>query len=438
VVRRTRVLAGVGTLAVVLAACAPGQAATTPTDPRNSLGTEEGSGIELMVDLGEVVVAPGQAIQVRSLEAISGPVALLGLPNQRATKIAIEDHGPIHGFDVDLGTPLDDRCSSDGGEQAARQIIADDQVVGVVGTSCSGAAIPASELIGGAGMAMISASNTDPELTQNPFGTVGINATEGYFRTAPNDLRQGAAVASFARHELGVTRLAAIHDGDPYTQGLARAISNAFTELGGEIVLVPAVNKGDTDMVPVLTEVAEAGPEAVYFPVFPPETNRIAEQATEVPGLADVILLSADGGLTESFLAIPESEGLYFSGPNLRFEGNRNAITDVTVTAFLDDYEQRFGERPTSPFWAYAYDAATLLLRAIDEVAVIEEDGSLRIDRQGLRDEISRITFEGMTGRIGCDPHGDCGSGMIQVAHHTDSSVTDPMQVPVVYRAAPS
>ena len=53
--------------------------------------------------LGVVSVETGDAIQIRSLEAITGDVAFFGLPIERSTVLAIEDYGQIHGFDVDLG-----------------------------------------------------------------------------------------------------------------------------------------------------------------------------------------------------------------------------------------------------------------------------------------------------------------------------------------------
>ncbi|MCY3644959.1 MAG: ABC transporter substrate-binding protein, partial [Acidimicrobiaceae bacterium] len=171
--------------------------------------------------LGVVTVEAGDAIQIRSLEAITGDVAFFGLPIDRATHIAVDDYGPIHGFDVDLGTSLDDLCSNDGGQAAAQQIVADEDVVGVIGTSCSGAAVAAAPLITDAGMVLISGGNTSPALTSDLAGTAGPNYSVGYYRTAHNDLYQGAAMAKFVFGELGISEAAAIHDGDPYTQGLA-------------------------------------------------------------------------------------------------------------------------------------------------------------------------------------------------------------------------
>ena len=109
----------------------------------------ESSGGDYLGDgsLGEVTVSAGDAIQIRSLNAISGDVAFLGVPNENGIRMAVEDYGQIHGFDVDLGAGLDDLCSADGGQAAAQIIVADEQVIGVIGTSCSGAATAASPLI---------------------------------------------------------------------------------------------------------------------------------------------------------------------------------------------------------------------------------------------------------------------------------------------------
>jgi len=112
--------------------------------------------------LGAVEVAPGERIQIRSLNSISGDIAFLGIPNQRGVEMAIEDYGPVAGREVSMGTPLDDLCSPDGGQSGAQATVADPSVVGVIGTTCSSAAVAASPLISDAGMVMIAPSNTSP------------------------------------------------------------------------------------------------------------------------------------------------------------------------------------------------------------------------------------------------------------------------------------
>ena len=368
--------------------------------------------------LGVVEVEEGDAIQIRSLEAITGDVAFFGLPIERSTVLAIEDYGQIHGFDVDLGTTLDDLCSNDGGQAAAQTIVADEDVLGVIGTSCSGAAVAAAPLITEAGMVLISGGNTSPALTSDLLGTAGENYNVGYYRTAHNDLFQGAAMAKFVFGELGLTTAAAIHDGDPYTQGLAQAFADAFEAEGGTVTGFSAVNKDDTDMVPVLTEIAAGSPEALFFPIFQPAGDFIADQAPGVSGLENTVLLAADGLLNTNYLALPQTAGMYFSGPDTRFGDNVNQSTGKTANDFLATYEARWGEKPAAPFWAHGYDATTLLLDAITAASFLDGD-TLVIDRQGIRDHLNSVTgYNGLIGTINCDEFGDCGAARITVVQN--------------------
>ena len=400
----------------------------------------ESSGGDYLGDgsLGEVTVSAGDAIQIRSLNAISGDVAFLGVPNENGIRMAVEDYGQIHGFDVDLGAGLDDLCSADGGQAAAQIIVADEQVIGVIGTSCSGAATAASPLISEAGMVMISGSNTSPALTSDLAGTAGSAYHAGYYRTAHNDLYQGAAAANFALEVLGVTSAAAIHDGDPYTEGLAQAFADAFEAGGGTITVFTAVNKGDTDMVPVLTEVAASGPEMLFFPIFQPEGDFIIQQAGSVAGMSGITMMAADGLLNSDFLALAESEDMFFSGPDTRYGDNANQSTGELAASVLADYEAEFGEVPAAPFWAHSYDAAVLLLDAIAHASYMDGD-DLVIDRAGVREHLNSVSdYKGLIGTMTCDAFGDCGSQKITVIQNTDITDYVASTENVVYEYAPA
>ena len=101
---------------------------------------------------------------------------------------------------------------------------------------------------------MVSASNTDPRLT-DPDTAAGGLWQPGYYRTAHNDIFQGRIAAEFLYNELGKRKLATIHDGSTYADSLQAVAADVFQELGGEVVFQGAVNVGDTDMRPILTEV---------------------------------------------------------------------------------------------------------------------------------------------------------------------------------------
>jgi branched-chain amino acid transport system substrate-binding protein len=393
---------------------------------------------EASTDADFIVVDEGEQVQIRSLNAITGDVAFLGVPNQNAVEAAVADYGDINGFEVSMGQGLDDLCSADGGQAAAQTIVADTQIVGVIGTSCSGAATAAAPLIAEAGIVMISGSNTSPSLTSDLLGTAGENYNPGYYRTAHNDLYQGAAMADFVYNELGLSTAAAMHDGDPYTQGLAQAFADAFEALGGTITGFTGVNKEDTDMVPVLTEIAAGAPEALFFPIFQPAGDFVADQAHGVAGLENVQLLAADGLLNTDYLALSQSEGMYFSGPDVRFGQNLNQSTGKTAAEVLADYEANHGEAPSAPFWGHSYDATAMLLDAIKNSSSVNDAGQLVIDKAAVRTYLTAIRgYSGVIGTINCDDFGDCGSQKITVVHHTDSGDVDGGMSNVVFEYAP-
>jgi branched-chain amino acid transport system substrate-binding protein len=76
---------------------------------------------------------------------------------------------------------------------------------------------------------------------------------------------------------------------------------------------------------------------------------------------------------------------------------------------------------PSSPLLAPAYDAANLLLDTIEQVVVEEEDGTLHLGRQALRDALYATSgYSGITGTLTCDQFGDCGLARFKVVRLDD------------------
>ena len=399
--------------------------------PVNGSAVVTGSAARDVVTIGE-----GRPVQIRTVFA-HVVVPSVSDWSRYSAELAIRDYGPIHGHEVELGEPIDGMCSADGGSASAGQIIANPQVIGVIGTLCSGSAVAASPLLSAAGLVMVSPANTSPTLTSDLFGNASPDYHPGYFRTANNDLYQGQAVADFAYNKLGLRRVVSVDDGDPYTMGLTRAFGNAFSELGGEIPVVARIEKGETDMSDVLADFAAAEPDGIFFPLFIAEGSPFAEQVRTVDGLKDATLLTDAALLLSEFLGTPQSEGIYFAGPEPVHGESVNNATGRNSDAVLAEIQSIYGGTHTNPFWAHSYDATALLLSAINSVAVAD-GGKLYIDRVALRAEIGATAgFPGLIGELTCDEFGDCGTGVVNIYHHTDTSIVDPAELPVVYRFEP-
>ena len=385
--------------------------------------------------LGAVKVGAGDEIHIRTITSVTQGSAS-GVQVHRAVDLAIADYGPIHGRAVASGEGLDSACDADAAIHAAEAVAADPRVVGVIGTSCSFAAVAALPIISQAGLVMLSPSNTAPSLTSDLQGNAASDNLPGYYRTASNDLYQGLAVARFASEELGLGNVAVLHDGDPYTRGLAEAFAASFAGSGGATAIA-MITRGAEDMTGVLSELAAAGPDGLFLPLHREDGETVLQQLKDVPGLQGVTVIGGEALLGPDLLALPEAAGVYFSSPDLAFDDNANDATGVTGARMKAAYLAEHGEAATYVYLSHAYDATTLLLRAIDETAVTV-DGDLYIDRAALREALTGVSgFRGLIGEISCDEFGDCGTGRLVVRRHPGGEIGEASDMPVVYSFQP-
>ena len=383
---------------------------------------------------GSVEIEHGRPIEIRALLSDSVVPSVSPLI-QTAIELAIKDFGPIHGHRVSVGT-LDEMCSGAGGRAAAEAVVAEAQVVGVIGTLCSGAAVAAAPILSAAGLSMVSPANTSPVLTSDLAGNAGSDHHKGYYRVTDNDLIEASIVAHFSYDELGLRRMVTVHDGDAYTRAIANAFAAAFKEHGGAVPVVARVEKGQTHMAAVLAGFAAAAPDGLFIPLFPAEAASLIRQAARLDALDGVTSIGGHATLTAKILALPESKGLYFTAPDLGDSGNTNQATGKSAADVLAAFSAAFGGPPVSPYWAHGYDATTLLLSAIKRIAVVDGD-RLRIDRAALREALDGTAdFQGILGTLACDDFGDCGTGRSAIHLHTDPGVTNPALLPIVYKGS--
>lgn len=363
--------------------------------------------------LGCVVVEKDAPIRIAYALVVEGPDASLGTDSKRGIEIQIDDRGgKLLGHPIEL-VGENTGCNAEGGQAAATKLSTDKSIVAIVGTSCSSEARAGFPILSEAGFAMVSPSNTAPDLTDP------AKHLAGYFRTAHNDKVQGAVAAEFAYNSLGARKAATVHDGSLYADQLQQVFANRFKELGGEIVYQGAVQPTDTDMRSVLTSIAANPPDILYYPIFVAAGGFITAQAKETPGLENTALMGADGIYTPDFLkaAGEASNGMYLSSPDFTVFGD-------AYTKFQEKYEAKYGEKVLNVFHAHAYDAAGLIFAAIEKVAV-DVNGTLYIGRQALRDAIAATKdYKGLTGNLTCSPDGDCADPKIAVYQVTNSDPT--------------
>ena len=360
--------------------------------------------------IGCITIAPEEPVKIGVLQTLSGGSSPGGIEQLRSIELALYNRkNSLVGHTIQL-LKEDERCSSEGGANAALRIIADPQVVGILGTNCSGAAVTASKIMSEKGLVMVSGSNTSPTLT-SIAGKQSANWQPGYYRTAWNDSVMGDAAAHFAYTDLKVTHAAVINAGDAYSKGLTDVFSQAFIQIGGRITLEATIDEDDPDLFPTLQAVQLSKAQLVFFPLSHPEAGaRLVNQAAEIAELDRVIFIGGEGMLSNIFLRDSgiNSQGVYITGPA--------APQHPDNVELRRQYLQAYGEEPASFYYSFAYDAANILLNALEKTAQQAPDGGLQIGRQALRDALySTRNYQGLTGILNCDSFGDCGAARLNI-----------------------
>ncbi|HET6518199.1 MAG TPA: branched-chain amino acid ABC transporter substrate-binding protein, partial [Geminicoccaceae bacterium] len=368
-------------------------------------------------DKGVVQIPQGQPIFIGGYWVISGPDTALGLDQQRAVEVAIEDRGgELAGHPIRFVVE-DSQCNAEGGQTAATKLASNRQIVGVIGAACSSETTPGAPILWNAGMPSISGSATAPALT----AADRAEGLKGFLRTIYNDLDNGAFAAKYAREGLNAETAATIHDGSPYAEQLVRVFERVFRESGGEITSAEAVSPTDTDMRPVLTRIATNPPDVIYMPIFVSSAAYMLRQAPEISGLEDTQLVGSDAVLAPTFL---EAAGDAAVGFQLIGVDTSPEALGPQYGEFVEKYADLFGEEPIAGFHSQSYDAANMLFDAIEKVAVTE-GGTTYIGRQALRDALLETEgMEGLSGTISCNENGDCGDPKFAVWEYTSSDPT--------------
>ncbi|PLP96455.1 branched chain amino acid ABC transporter substrate-binding protein [Cupriavidus pauculus] len=321
---------------------------------------------------------------------LTGPNAQAGNDSANGVRLALEKAnaapGVVGGRQVRFeGTFLDDAGDPRLAVVAAQKLC-DMNVVGVVGHVTSGAAVAAAGVYEGCGIPNLSPSATSPELTR-----LGYKNT---FRLTANDARAAGAMARFvAKHKLVDKRVAIIDDRTSYGEGFASAFEKAAGEAGLSIVAREFTQAHAVDLTGQLLAIKRTRPDVLVFAGMYGQAALLLRQMQRLR-MENIDLVGGDGICTDllpSLLVGAKEVSVYC------VEGGEPTSQSPKATAFRRYYETRFPNQYVGNAM-YAYDA-TLVLAS----AVLRAQGN----HLGVRDQLSHLTYDGLTGRIQFDQRGD-------------------------------
>jgi branched-chain amino acid transport system substrate-binding protein len=338
----------------------------------------------LALAIVSVVNAPASAdILVGAAGGLTGSNAHTGEQQRKGVERAIADlnsTGGLLGQKLRL-TAVDDACDSDQAVVAARKLV-NDRVAFVVGHTCSGAAIPAASIYQNAGIVLISATATNPTLTEEGHSNV--------FRVCGRDDQQGTVAGNYLADRWGKKKIAIVHDGTVYGKRLAAETKKQLNKRGVTEAIFEAYTPGLNDYSSLIGKLQAANASVLYVGGYYQEAALLIRTARNRN--YPLQLVSGDALATDGFAQIAGSaaEGTIFTFfPDAR----RNAGAQQVVKQF------RAAQHEPEGYTLYGYAAVQTWAQAVQRAGTLDTEAVVKALRDGQ--------FDTVLGKIAFDSKGD-------------------------------
>jgi branched-chain amino acid transport system substrate-binding protein len=361
-------------------------------------------------------------IKIATQSPLSGGQAALGEGIKLGAQLGVEKFkGPLEkqGFKVEL-VPFDDQAKPDVGVANARNIIADKDIMVVIGHLNSGVAIPSSEVYKESSLAMISPANTNEKITDRGYPNVN--------RVCGRDDVQGPVGAEFAAATLKVKSAYIVHDKTTYGQGVAEAFKADIEKKGVKIVGFDGTEE-KSNFDPIVTPIKAKNPDLIYFGGIYDQGAPFFKQARE-KGVKSKFL-GPDGLDSSDLVKIAGKAvvGMYYTTAAA-------PASSPQAKQFAEEFKKKFGKNP-EPYAAESYVATAIALKALESVSA----GGKAPAREAVAAAIRKVKYTGMTGTIEFDDKGDPKKAsyyVLQVASDNPEKWTENKEAKRLAIAAPS
>ena len=391
------------TPAASTAAGASGGTGLTPTTPKPAGDSSKGT-IKFAIEL------PLQGSEKAASDPIINGVKL-------AIKLA---GGTAGGYKIDLpqSAIYDDALNGahdpQTGANNMSKIVADADVVAVIGPLNSSVAKAEIPISNEGGVLQCSPANTNPDLTQGDPAKQLRTKPNNYIRVVTTDNVQGPAAAQYLSEVLKKKSVYIIDDTETFGKGVADAFEAEFKKRGGAVVKHDAAPKTTQDYVSIMTAAKALNPESIYFGgVTATGGARILKAAVQV-GLGDVPYVGPDGindgsGTTkDSFLNLAGADGK-------NSYSTLAGIGDFPGRAqFEVDYKAEYNASPTG-YAGTGYACAQVALNAL------ERAGAKAANKGALREAIrvagtaTDVKYSTIVGDITFDANGDTSQKIVSI-----------------------
>ncbi|WP_093801345.1 branched-chain amino acid ABC transporter substrate-binding protein [Streptomyces sp. Wb2n-11] len=334
---------------------------------------------------GDSEAGDGGSYKIAFQGPLSGDNTALGENEDKGVRLAIDQANAKGDLPFKLEyLPVDDQGLPEKATAAAQKAIDDPDVMAVVGPAFSGPTNSAAPLFGDAGLTALSASATNPTLTEQGFKT--------FLRGVPNDSAQGAGMATYYAKKLKAKTVYLVDDKSDYGVGLA-TVAEKELKAAGVKVIKKSVPAKTPDYSAAAKEVVNSKADALIYAGYYQDGAPFAKKLDEAGYKGAAI--SGDGTNDVKFieLAGEATEGWYLTCPCT------DANVESATKEFTTEYKKKFKVNPGT-YSAEAYDLANMIIQEMKKLGD-------KVDRQSLHQALQKATYKGLTKEFSFDDKGE-------------------------------
>jgi branched-chain amino acid transport system substrate-binding protein len=290
----------------------------------------------------------------------------------------------------------------------ARKMVSDPLVVAAVGPQMSGAGKAMTPILSQGGLATITPSSTNPDITNPKFAAQYRPAGKPiYFRTVTTDAFQGPNMANFFAEVLKVKKVYILDDSGAFGVGVADSFEAQARKKGMEVLGRDKLDPKAADYTAILTKIKSLNADAFYYGGVSQAGVKLAKQAYDI--VPNMIKGGPDGMTSADLLSgagFPAVEGWYttIAAPHL--------VDDTKAAEFVKTFKGLFGTAPDD-YSITAYDAALVVIDAVKRVAATGKP----VTRELVTDALLTAKVPTIQGIVSFDANGDLADRTVSVFH---------------------
>ena len=331
---------------------------------------------------GAVATAPANAaakteVSLAFMGPLTGPDAQLGQDQYPGAEWAIALYNATNPKTKVKLIKADSQCDGTVAANIAPGVAANNAVIGVIGTSCSGEARNSFPAYKAAGLTMVAPSASAVSLTDPKAPDRGFPV---FHRVVAHDGFQAPALVRYATKGVTSPKIYLVDDQTTYGAGLIKYALPSAKKIA--VAGTDSVPRGTADWTSVAAKVKAAGANVVIYGGYTTEAAKFFKALRD--GGYTGILAAGDGVNTSDFpdLAGKAAEGVRLTAADVPFE---NLLTKDELASFT----KITGVKVPGLYSTTAYNAARVFLTCIEQG---------KLTRSAIQLCVNNTTFKGAGG----------------------------------------